>query len=144
MSNCFPHHTFFLFFLILYLFVTISLTLVLVHLFNRHSIPANLRASITPIVGDSPNCIRRTSDGRTHLLQESYKMDQGIGGLAPLWNSIWLYRELKSPKLPIGAVCGRKVWCVTFLKRPVNVLTAFMARWQSSYSREWVIQRPKQ
>lgn len=128
MSNCFPHHTFFFFFLVPYLFVAISLVLVLAHLFNRHNTVDNLSASITPGVGDSPHCIWRRSGGRNHLLQESYKMDQGIGGPAPLWNSIWLYRELKSPKLPIRAVCVRKVRCVTFLKRRVNVLTAFMAR----------------
>ena len=61
-------------------------------------------------------------------MHESGLIDRGFGGLAPMRNSIWLYREFKSPMFPIGVACGGKAWCVAFFNRSVNVLTAFTAK----------------
>lgn len=51
--------------------------------------------------------------------------------------------NFRVPNSLIGVVCGSKAWCVTFFNRPVNVLTGFIAWWQTRYCREGVIQRPK-
>lgn len=99
MSTCFSHvHSFslpFFFLLAHHTLLNAGICSFIQHVQHSRHVDERKPAFIYHNLGwGTLGCIRRTSGCGKHLLQGSGKMDRGIGGLAPLWNSIRLCGEL--------------------------------------------------